>query len=98
MILWHQLLLYLIKHSLNIISVFCFHFTRSRPTAPPTELKLFTERALGPGEAAAAATACAVTVDSITHGMRRSVCILSLNAAIQNCKSNHHSGKTVLQV
>ncbi len=35
----------------------------------PTELKLFTEQALGPGGGGAAA-ARAITVDSITHGMR----------------------------
>ncbi len=29
------------KHSLNVICVFYLHFIRSRPTVPPTELKLF---------------------------------------------------------
>ncbi len=74
------------KHSLNITCVFCFHFIRSRPTVPPMKLKLLTEWALGPGEAAAAR---AITVYS--------TCILSLNAAIQNSESNHHSDKTLLQ-
>ncbi len=44
------------------------------------ELKLITEQALGPGEAAAAR---AITVYSITHRMSFCTCILGLKAAIQ---------------
>ncbi len=68
MILWHQLLLYLIRNSLNIICVFCFHFIRSRPG-----IKTPNER-----EAVAAAATCAITVYSITHRTHHPVCAFSV--------------------
>ncbi len=96
MILWHQLLLYLIR--LNIMCVFCFHFIRSRPTAPPTELRLLTEQALGPGGGCRCChCTCYYCLLYHTPNVSICTCILSLNAAIQNSESNHHSGKTLLQ-
>ncbi len=82
MILLSQLPLYLIRNSLNIICVFCFHFIRSRPTAPPTEKILLTETALGPG--GGCRCMCYYGLQYHTQKASFYTCIISLNAAIQN--------------
>ncbi len=81
-----------------MISVFCFHFIRSRPTTLPTELKLHTEQALGPGGGYRCyLCTCYYCWQNHTLNASFCTCILNLNDVIQNNESNHHSGKTLLQ-
>ncbi len=74
-----------------------FFFFLLEVASAPTELKLFTEQALGPGGGGLPLHVLLLLTLSHTECVL-CMCIFILNAAIQNCESNHHSGKTVLQV